>query len=102
MLWMLERVYQLSEADKVDDALDVVINLIDSMCHEGHFSDIDKLLGYVDVERLDPSIAMGFLTFTYPAREKLQKRDEYFVKLERRLMDTLPPKEVEENLRNLR
>lgn len=73
----LERVYTHCEADDPDSALDLVLKVIDDLLEAGRFAKIDELLDAVDLSRMDISTALGFLSATLAARDKLSARSEY-------------------------
>lgn len=64
----------------INSQLDQIYDTIDELLLEGKFSEIDRILEQVDT-RIDLNLLLGYLTATYPARSKLNKRVDLFNKV---------------------
>ena len=72
--FVLDRIYHLCQQSEPDDAIDVIFERVDSLLSQGHFGECDRLLGRVDIERLDSDLMVAFLAITAAARDKLPGR----------------------------
>ena len=57
---LLEKVYQLSEQGRIDDAMDELIDVVDDRLRAGHFSEIEGVIAGTDWSRLHPSLIYAF------------------------------------------
>lgn len=64
----------------INSQLDQIYDTIDELLLEGKFSEIDRILEQVDT-RIDLNLLLGYLTATYSARSKLNKRADLFNKV---------------------
>lgn len=70
--------YELDKSGKVDEALDVIYDNIDSMLSGGDFIEINRLLGMISITDLSVDLVLGILTSTLPARDRLENRQHFF------------------------
>ncbi|MFS8067610.1 MAG: hypothetical protein ACMG6S_14700 [Byssovorax sp.] len=91
---LFSRLEPLSRAGKLDAALDLVFDYVDHLLGSGGFPEVNGLLTSVPVEKLDPAILVGFLTVTCPAREVLDARAGFVVRVRNRLGEQMTPDEL--------
>lgn len=82
--WLL-KASELDKAGNCDEALDVIYDNVDNLLTEGNFSEINKILGMVDITGLSDDVILGILTSTLPARDRLENR-EYFFQIAKKYM----------------
>lgn len=71
---LFPQLLDLSRAEKLDAAVDLVFDTVDDMLLEGRIEEVDRLLERIPVNDLAPAILVGFLTITAPARGALGAR----------------------------
>ncbi len=70
----LEDVYSAVRHERIDAALDLLMEHFDELFHAGKFSEANSLLDHVDLQRLDIDTMVGLLAATLPARDELKRR----------------------------
>jgi hypothetical protein len=74
----LQAVYALSKAGAVQAALREVLRLVDGHLRVGDFAGCNRLFGQIDLDRLDPETATGFLAYTRIVEQgRLKNRSDY-------------------------
>lgn len=67
----LTGVHRLVAAEKSRKALARIYDFLDDLVLHDHLSGVDETLKEVDVEELDPTCILGFLSITFPVRDRL-------------------------------
>lgn len=104
MEW-LDKVYELvkNSNDKnyfTEKALDLVFENLDDLFRAGKFDEADKILNVVDLNQLDTNLLSGFMSATYPARDKLISRPDFMKRVRVKLTE-LVPKRVDAIMKGL-
>lgn len=81
-----DRVQAFSSLGKTDSAIDEIFDFIDRLLCDGSFSDVDKVLDKVDLDKISLDIALSFLTITMAAKTKLLSRAAFFDKIHAKLL----------------
>lgn len=97
----LRKVRDLDLEGRIDDSLDVLYEHADDLMLEGRFSELDGVVGQVDVEGMSLDLMIGFLTITNLAKEHLPSRATLVTAIETRIREIAPERE-ESLLRGLR
>lgn len=95
---LLEEIYA---APTKRAALKRVYRALDELLRSGELATCDRILLSVDLDRLDPSVALGLLTMTLPARNDLPHRAALVARLRAHLLDRMDSHRVAELLRGL-
>lgn len=83
----LQSIYELSENDGLlDAAIDYVYDSISDFRLESKFSEIDKVLEEMEVEKVPSVILVSFLTSTYTCSDQLPARSGYYLKVRETLI----------------
>lgn len=82
-----ERLYALVDDARFAGALDLLFEHFDDAFRDGRFSEVDGILSTVDVDRLDSHTAIGLLTASYAAQDKLCNWSLCKARVEDRLSD---------------
>jgi hypothetical protein len=81
----LDAAYLLSEADKTRDGLDHIFQKMNTLLVAGKFRLASSILKQVDVERLSPTLLVGFLSITL-VTDFLPERPEFYARVRRKLV----------------
>lgn len=74
--------YYLQEELQDDDAcIDHIFNSINEFLLSNMFGTCDKILERVIVSDFTPTILIGFLTITAAAKDKLTKRNDFYLRV---------------------
>lgn len=91
----LDKIYDLVDQDRTDDALDVLFDEIDTLFEDDSIDRIDDYLVLSEIEKLNPVLIIGFLSITLVGRHMLKFRNDFadraskqLVKLGRSIEDT--------------
>jgi hypothetical protein len=98
----LLRVEALAQQGKIDGAIDEGFRLLNDLLHRGAFRDVDDVLDAVDSNKLHADVVVALLTATFPARNKLARRDDLIDRLKGSLLATDPEDEINRLIDNLR
>lgn len=79
----LERLYGWS--DSIERELDFILATFDDLFCEGSFSRVNQILKSIEVDKLDTSILIGFLSFSCCARDELEFYDSFVSLVEEHL-----------------
>jgi hypothetical protein len=71
---ILSKLYSAIENNKIDDAIDIIIDAIDDRFRAGRFEEVDDILLALDLSRLETSTFFAIVVLTKPAKEKLKNR----------------------------
>lgn len=71
---ILSEVYRLDGAARIDAAIDILFDRIDTLFCEGDFEACDRLLKSVDLNRLSVDVLVAILSITLAARGNLVER----------------------------
>lgn len=82
----LNKVYTLSDEDNTHDALDLIFEDFDSLMWEGEFMGIAEILDRMETDKVNTSIALGFLCGCSPGRHHIPNWDETVKKVEKYLI----------------
>jgi hypothetical protein len=94
----LVELYDLVARDESDDALDLIWHGFDRLMKDDCFDVCEQVFAAVDVGRLDPTTAVGFLSATLPMRVRLAAREAFLVRLRERLEREMPEAELRQLL----
>ena len=97
MKW-IEEVYALARSDTPRKAIVVIIGEFDNLFRAGEFTKADEACDSFEVERLGIGILVSLLMATFPAKDKLRRRDDLVRRLEAHIME-LDPDRVESLVR---
>ena len=81
----LDYVYVIAEAGFVREALDAVFQRMNALLTSGKFTVADKMLAQADVERLSPTLLVGFLSITLASSKFLIERPQFYAKVNARI-----------------
>lgn len=73
----LKRSLEEYEPEDCDDALDLLFDTVDRWLCSSQFEVVDAFLTEIEVERWPEDLLIGVLSITFPARGKLQARQDY-------------------------
>jgi hypothetical protein len=73
-----------------DEALSLIYDTLDDLLLEKRFADVDLALAVVNVDKLDVTLALGFLSITLAARERLPSRPDLVARVETRVRQLAP------------
>lgn len=93
MRW-IEEVYELARSDTPRKAIVVIIGEFNNLFHAGEFAKADEACDSFEVEGLGINILVSLLMATFPAKDKLKRRDDLVRRVEARVME-LDPDRVE-------
>jgi hypothetical protein len=97
----LSRLYDLSEASKVDEAITGIIHQFDHWLEQGNWLACKQALAG-DVGRLHPAIALAMLSMTLVEKQRLgAARQGFYDALHRKLVETYGEEEAQDALRGL-
>jgi hypothetical protein len=99
---VLPQLYDLVQNRHIDDALDLLYDVIDGLLVSKSFAACDRMLGKIDLARMNPDLLVGVLSITLPAKNVLKARDHFVRSVEEQLQQSVPPNETAELLRGLR
>lgn len=92
----------LSSRGIVDAALEYLSRGVDDLLDHGDFEGLDRFVGELKIDNLDPQTLVGILRVTSCAREALPTRPHVVLQIRERLTNTLQdPRAVQELLRGL-
>ena len=86
----LEEIYSLRQAERTDDAIDLLFKTMNATLVRGDFAACESALRALDLKRIDVDLMIAFLSITLPARDRLKSRAGLFAKIERLLTDLDP------------
>jgi hypothetical protein len=78
----IQHANRLDKHGRIDAALDLIYEKIDSLLRGGDFAEVDSILSRVETKSLSVDLLLGLLTSTLPARTKLPSRREFFARVE--------------------
>jgi len=70
----LDKLYTAIENNKIDEAIDFIIDSIDDRFCDGKFEEVDDILLALDLSRLETSTFLAIVAITKPGKEKLKNR----------------------------
>ncbi len=82
---MLNRVYELNAANKIDDSIDIVFDVFWQLHNE--FEIMNSILDKADVSRLDSHLIVGFLVQTFKYIEDIPGHLPFCDRAETRLLE---------------
>ncbi len=94
-----EHVRRLIADGKAREALDVVFGWLDELLRRGDFAACDAALQTVELDGLDPMVALGFLVITRSAAASLRERAGLVERLRAWLPERVGPARAEDLLR---
>jgi len=77
---LLNEIYELSDKDENDLAIDILFEAIDDSFLLGDFISVDNLITSADIEKLNSYTAVGILSITLAAKEHLYHRAQFLEK----------------------
>lgn len=81
----LNDVYSFVEANDMPEAINTLYRNVDRSFRQGQFSEIDFLLGQIDLDKLSPELWAALLTITCAAKSKLGNRPHLYAEICRRI-----------------
>lgn len=99
---VLPQLYELVQNRRIDDALDLLYDVIDDLLVSKSFAACERMLAKIDLARMNPDLLVGVLSITLPAKSVLTARDQFVRSVEEHLRQSLPPNETADLLRGLR
>ena len=73
---------KLQKIEDIDKATDFIFEEFDDLFWAGEFQECDEILASINLETLDPTLSMAFLTITLAAKSKLLQRQAFYDKVE--------------------
>lgn len=73
-----------------EDGLDEIYEVMDNLLSEERLLEVDAILSQIDVEKLSPVMALGFLSITRPARDHLKTYEEFCDKVVLHVRKVIP------------
>ena len=67
-----------------------IYDVMDSLLTGGRFKEVDAILGMVEIDKLNATSMLAFLTITGAYRDQLNEYPAYFRKVEERIRKELP------------
>jgi hypothetical protein len=99
----LDELYELVKAGEYRRAMAHLFDFVDDRLLEGHYASCARILRAVDLDRLEPTIAIGILSITLQARAPLgADRQELVGRVEPYLLRRREREYVQELLSGLR
>lgn len=78
VVFPFEEIRQCVSRGRSQMALDIVFAEFDRRLNCGQFDECDKILSLVELDLIDPTVAIGYLTITKPAADRLPSRKGFF------------------------
>jgi hypothetical protein len=69
--------YECHQTD-IDDIIDFIYDVIDTLNTDGLFTEVDEILRTLDVTRIPIDLQLAYLSITIPARDKLKERADLY------------------------
>ena len=85
MPWLIS-IYELNEKNKLSSDENKIYWHVDSLLCEEKFSECDRLLKAIQLDKLAPELWTAFLIITAAAKDKLQARAAFFSAIQARLI----------------
>lgn len=96
------RLKRLSDTQRVDSALDAVIEFFESMFESGDWNSCREALLLVDPSKVHSAISLAILSMTLAQKTRVSpERDVFLGKVSTHLFNTCTPKDASRKLRGL-
>jgi hypothetical protein len=92
---LLTLAYEAVAAGKIDDAIDVIIDVIDDRLRAGKWEEVDAILAAANLGKLDADSLVALLIATVRAKEHLPIRATVAGAIATRVRKLLPKEEAE-------
>jgi len=99
---VLSKIYDLVTSNKIDDAMDLLYDVVDELLSAHSFPICERMLTNIDLGRLNADLLIGVLSITLPAKSVLPARAQLLQRVEEQLARSLPPTQIAELLHGLR
>ncbi len=99
---VLPLLYQFVEQNRIDDALDLLYEVIDDLLVSGSFGACERMLGKMDLNRMNADTLVGVLSITLPAKNLLAARERFLHSVDKHLRRSLSSEQTQDLLRGLR
>lgn len=97
----LEIIYKHIENSEIEEAGGLLLERIDESFERDKFFEVDELISKIDISKLNPTLMVGLLSFTYSGKDKLRNRPLMVSKIEEKLTKDCPDR-VQKLMENLR
>lgn len=95
---LLAKLYQLSEKNQINDAIDLVIERFEYWLEDDAWDACKQFLREAEVSRFHPAIALSVLSMTFVEKSRLgDARKDYYLRTERQLVMNYGRDEASEN-----
>lgn len=81
---ILEAIYFLVNKSEIDGALDLLFNVVDLWYKREEFIFINKFLELTNLDKLDITLMIGFLSITLVDKEKIVYRPLFYNKIKQK------------------
>ena len=82
---LLAETYHLDQSGRIDAAIDLIFDAVDSLLCAGDFEGCDFLLQRVEVQRLSVDLMIAFLSITLTARDRLRERARFYSRVKHQI-----------------
>ncbi len=83
----LDKLQNLSDAEKKEEAIDLIFDTFDKLQSEGSFGECDDILYFANINTLMPTLLRSFLTITWANKDKLPGRTEFYNRVKNRYLE---------------
>lgn len=97
----LEVIYEYIENSEIEEAGDLLLERIDESFERDKFFEVDELISKIDIGKLNSTLMVGLLSFTYAGKDKLKNHSIMVSKIEEKLTRDCPDR-VQKLMENLR
>ena len=82
---LLAEAYRLDQSGRIDAAIDLIFDRVDTLLCGGDFEECDLLLRAVEVDRLSVDLMVAFLSITLAARDRLRERARFYSRVKQQI-----------------